>query len=61
MAFLELDDSTAIADITVFPRTWQSCLQDEIDIGKLIKMNVKVEEEEPRFKLIANKIDIYKE
>ena len=61
MAFLEIDDATALADLTVFTKLWSRLEAEGIEPGSLLKMDVKVESEEPTVKLIAENIQIYKE
>jgi DNA polymerase III alpha subunit len=60
MAFLEIDDGIAIAEVTVFPRLWQN-VENKLENGSLIIMTGKVESEEPNIKLIADSIELYKE
>jgi len=60
MAFLEIDDGIAIAEVTVFPRLWQN-IEHKLENGSLIVMTGKVESEEPNIKLIADSIELYKE
>ncbi len=60
MAFLEIDDGVAIAEVTVFPRLWQN-VEHKLETGSLIVMSGKVESEEPNIKLIADSIELYKE
>jgi DNA polymerase-3 subunit alpha len=60
MAFMELDDSTGIAEIVVFPKTWSYMKDMDLTEGSLIWLNCKVEQEEP-VKLIAESISIYKD
>jgi DNA polymerase-3 subunit alpha len=61
MAFMEIDDSTQIAEAVIFPRTWAKMRKTNLAEGKLVHLNVKVEEEEPTIKLIAESIQIYEE
>ena len=60
MAFAEIDDSTSTADLTIFSRQWAKVVE-HIQVGSLIRANVKVESESPNVKLIAQNIEIYKE
>ena len=60
MAFAEIDDSTATADLTIFSRLWIK-IGHNIEQGSLIRARVKVESEAPDIKLIAEEIEIYKE
>jgi DNA polymerase-3 subunit alpha len=61
MAFIEVDDSTAIGEATIFPKIWNQELANSLDVNKLIRLNVRVEQEEPVKKLIVNSIQLYKE
>ena len=61
MAFLEIDDSTRIAEVIVFPKLWKKLGKDNLGTGSLLSLDVKVEKEEPVLKLIAEDIKIYKE
>lgn len=61
MAFVEIDDATAVADLTIFSKLWSKLEGEGIETGSLLKMDVKVESEEPSIKLIAENIKIYKE
>lgn len=61
MAFLEIDDATATADVTIFSRLWNKLEAEDIKTGSLLILDVKVESEEPIIKLIAEKAKIYKE
>jgi len=61
MAFLELDDSTASADVTIFPRLWKNLSEKGLIAGSLIKMDAKIEQEEPIIKIIAENVQIHKE
>ena len=61
MAFLEIEDSTGSAELTIFPRQWGRLVQDSIiESGTLLIVEAKVEQDDPVYKLIANKIEIYK-
>ena len=60
MAFAEIDDSTATADLTIFSKLWTK-VEPNIEQGSLIRAQVKVESEAPDIKLIAENIEIYKE
>ena len=60
MAFIELDDSTSTADVTIFPKLWKR-ISEEITTGALILMDARVEQEQPVIKLIADNVQIYKE
>ena len=63
MCFLEIDDSTAIAEVTVFPRLFAKLQKRETvpNPADLLLLDVKVEKTEPIIKLIAESITIYKE
>ena len=56
MAFIELDDSTASAEIVVFPAIWAKIKNDLYQETDIIKCSVKVEQTDPDIKLILNKI-----
>ena len=63
MCFMELDDSTDIAEIVVFPKLFNN-LSTRNAIPKpadLLVMDVKVEQTDPKVKLIAETITIYEE
>ena len=61
MAFLEIDDSTDIAEVVVFPAVWRKTNQSLVTQGKLVELRVKVEQEEPTLKLMATSVKIYEE
>ena len=61
MAFMEIDDSTAIADVTIFSNLWKKISDKEIVPGTLLRLNVRVEQEEPAIKLMAENINVYQE
>ena len=56
MAFIEIDDSTAAAEIVVFPAIWNKIKDNEFKETDIIICSVKVEETNPDIKLILNKI-----
>lgn len=56
MAFIEIDDSTASAEIVVFPAIWARIKDDLYQETDIIQCSVKVEQTEPDVKLILNKI-----
>ena len=60
MAFLELDDSQTICEAVVFPHTYQSIENMDLEVGSLVTVKVKVESTSPT-KLIINKIKLHKE
>lgn len=60
MCFIELDDSSAIAEIIVFQKLFLK-LKTIPGPGDLLVLNVKVEKTEPVIKLIAESIKIYQE
>lgn len=60
MAFMEIDDSTAIAEVIIFPNKWSFMKDMDLTEGSLIWLNCKVEQEEP-VKLIAESISVYKD
>ena len=55
MAFIEIDDSTASAELVVFPSMWQSIKALDLQEADLIACRVKVEKTDPDIKLILNK------
>lgn len=61
MAFLEIDDSTGVAEVVIFPGVWRKLEKSLITQGRLIELRVKVEQEEPNIKLIATSVIVYKE
>jgi DNA-directed DNA polymerase III PolC len=63
MCFLEIDDSTSIAEVTVFPKLFAKLQrQDTVpNPADLLLLEVKVEKTEPIVKLIAESITIYRE
>ncbi len=61
MAFLEIDDATEIGEVTVFPRQWARNAANPLKAGDLLRLEVKVEQEEPVIKLIAESIQRYEE
>ena len=63
MCFLEIDDSTDIAEVVVFPKLYMNLEARELlpNIADLAILNVKVEETDPQIKMIAESISIYKE
>lgn len=56
MAFIEIDDSTASAEVVVFPAIWAKIKDDLYQETDIIKCSVKVEQTDPDIKLILNKI-----
>ena len=60
MAFVEIDDSSAIAEVVIFPNRWPRIKESGITEGSLIWLDCKVEQEDP-FKLIAESLQVYKE
>ena len=60
MAFMEIDDSSTIAEVIIFPNRWPRVRDAGITEGSLIWLNCKVEQEDP-YKLIAESLEIYKE
>ena len=60
MAFVEIDDSSAIAEVVVFPNKWPRIKESGIAEGSLVWLECKVEQEDP-FKLIAESLQVYKE
>lgn len=63
MCFIELDDSTDIAEVVVFPKLFNNLSIRDIvpQPADLLIMNVKVEQTDPKLKLIAQTITIYTE
>ena len=57
MAFLKVEDLTAITEVTVFPIIYNK-YKDALKINSLVKLKVKVEQEEPIKKCIANFIEL---
>lgn len=60
MAFLEIDDSTATAEIVLFPQLFQKYEGLEISEGDILTLTVKVESISPDIKLIPSKINKYR-
>jgi DNA polymerase-3 subunit alpha len=60
MAFLEIDDSTATAEVVLFPHLFKRYEKLEISEGDILTLNVKVESISPEIKLIPNKINKYR-
>ncbi len=60
MAFMEIDDSSAIAEVVIFPNKWPRIKEAEVSEGSLITLQCKVEQEDP-IKLIAESLQVYKE
>ena len=61
MAFIEIDDATEIGEVTIFPNLWKRLSPNPITSGNLLRLEVKVEQEEPVIKLIAESIQRYEE
>jgi DNA-directed DNA polymerase III PolC len=63
MCFIELDDSTNIAEIVVFPKLFNNLnVRDAVpQPADLLVLDVKVEQTDPKVKLIAERITIYEE
>jgi DNA polymerase III subunit alpha len=57
MAFIEIDDSTASAELIAFPSIWKKIKELQLQETDLIKCKVKVEQTSPDVKLILNKIE----
>ena len=58
MAFMEIDDSTTIAEVIIFPNKWSFMKDMDLTEGSLVWLNCKVEQEEP-VKLIAESFTVY--
>ena len=56
MAFVEIDDSTASAELVIFPSLWKNLKDLNLQETDIISCNVKVEQTDPDIKLILNKI-----
>ena len=61
MAFMEIDDSTTVADVVIFPKLWNKIGTADLKVGALLHLDVKVQSEQPDLKVIAEKINIHKE
>ena len=61
MAFMEIDDSTAVADVVIFPQLWNKVGSSDLEVGALVHVDVKVQSEQPDLKVIGEKITIHKE
>ena len=56
MAFVEIDDSTASAELVIFPSLWNKLKDLNLQETDIISCGVKVEQTNPDIKLILNKI-----
>lgn len=63
MCFIELDDSTDIAEVVVFPKMFSNLASREMvpQAADLAIIEGRVEQIDPKVKIIANKISIYEE
>jgi DNA polymerase III subunit alpha len=61
MAFFDIDDSTASAEVVIFPQMWQKISKLELQDTDIVKCKVKVEKTDPEIKLILNKIEKYRD
>lgn len=61
MAFIDIDDATASAEIVVFPTLWQKVARLELKDTDIVRCRVKVEKTDPEIKLILNSIDKYRD
>lgn len=61
MAFIEVNDKTATAEIVVFPQLWPKVAKLELKETDVVCCKVKVERTEPDVKLILNSIQIYED
>lgn len=61
MAFIEINDKTATAEIVVFPQLWAKVSKLNLKETDIVCCKVKVERVEPDIKLILNSITIYKD
>ena len=57
MAFIEIDDSTASAEIVLFPSIWSKYKESGIKEADIIKAKVKVEQTDPDIKLILKHLE----
>jgi DNA polymerase-3 subunit alpha len=61
MAFVEINDKTASAEIVIFPEMWKTVKLLNLKETDLISCKVKVEQTEPDIKLILNSIKHHKD
>ena len=59
--FIEINDTTATAEIVVFPQLWAKVSKLNLKETDIVCCKVKVERVEPDIKLILNSITIYKD
>lgn len=57
MAFMEIDDSTATAEIVLFPSIWEKIKLSGLKESDIIKAKVKVEQTDPDIKLILKHLE----
>jgi DNA polymerase III alpha subunit len=56
MAFVEIDDSTASAELVIFPTLWNNLRNLNLQETDIVICKVKVEQTDPDIKLILNNI-----
>lgn len=61
MAFIEVNDKTATAEIVVFPQLWPKVAKLGLKETDVVCCKVKVERTEPDIKLILNSITLYED
>ena len=57
MAFIEISDISSSAEIIAFPATWAKIKNLELKESDIVKVRAKVEQTDPEYKLIINKIE----
>ena len=60
MAFFEIDDASASAEVVLFPSLYNKYKDLEISEGDILVLDVRVDKIDPEVKLIPNKISKYK-
>tara|TARA_Y100000310_G_scaffold343493_1_gene451404 strand:- start:5870 stop:7132 length:1263 start_codon:yes stop_codon:yes gene_type:complete len=61
MAFVEINDKTASAEMVIFPQLWKKVIKLNLIESDIVSCKVKVEQTEPDIKLILNSITKYEE
>jgi DNA polymerase-3 subunit alpha len=61
MAFVEINDKTASAELVIFPELWKKVSKLGLRESDVVSCKVKVEQTEPDIKLILNTIDKYED
>jgi DNA polymerase III subunit alpha len=61
MAFVEINDKTATAEIVIFPQLWTKISKLNLKETDIVCCKVKVERTEPDIKLILNSITLYED